>query len=217
MAGVPRASLVVIAATLNQFNIPEAGLLLILGVDTFLDMGRSATNVVGNSLATAVVAKWEGEDADTRAARPGRLRRASEPPRHETRRVPCGSLARSSLAGACWRCRARRAGGARTGALDRHAEEGHGQRHDHAGLPRELDSVLLPQPHGRSRSATRSTSAARSSRRRLDRARRHRTSSGFVPVTSENRFARVSAGEVDLECGSTTATSSARRRSPSRR
>lgn len=61
MAGVPRASLVVIAATLNQFHIPEAGLLLILGVDTFLDMGRSATNAVGNSLATAVVAKWEGE------------------------------------------------------------------------------------------------------------------------------------------------------------
>ncbi|MFG5777046.1 dicarboxylate/amino acid:cation symporter [Comamonas sp. J-3] len=61
MAGVPRASLVVIAATLNQFNIPEAGLLLILGVDTFLDMGRSATNAVGNSIASAVVAKWEGE------------------------------------------------------------------------------------------------------------------------------------------------------------
>jgi Na+/H+-dicarboxylate symporter len=61
MAGVPRASLVVIAATLNQFNIPEAGLLLILGVDTFLDMGRSATNAVGNSIATAVVAQWEGE------------------------------------------------------------------------------------------------------------------------------------------------------------
>jgi Na+/H+-dicarboxylate symporter len=61
MAGVPRASLVVIAATLNQFHIPEAGLLLILGVDTFLDMGRSATNAVGNSIATAVVAKWEGE------------------------------------------------------------------------------------------------------------------------------------------------------------
>ena len=56
MAGVPRASLVVIAATLNHFDIPEAGLLLILGVDTFLDMGRSATNVIGNSLATAVVA-----------------------------------------------------------------------------------------------------------------------------------------------------------------
>ncbi|MNB98013.1 Proton/sodium-glutamate symport protein [compost metagenome] len=61
MAGVPRASLVVIAATLSQFNIPEAGLLLILSVDTFLDMGRSATNAVGNSIATAVVAKWEGE------------------------------------------------------------------------------------------------------------------------------------------------------------
>ena len=61
MAGVPRASLVVIAATLNQFNIPEAGLLMILGVDTFLDMGRSATNAVGNSIASAAVAKWEGE------------------------------------------------------------------------------------------------------------------------------------------------------------
>ncbi|MBR7777316.1 dicarboxylate/amino acid:cation symporter [Undibacterium rugosum] len=59
MAGVPRASLVVIAATLNQFNIPEAGLLLIMGVDQFLDMGRSATNAVGNSIAAAVIAKWE--------------------------------------------------------------------------------------------------------------------------------------------------------------
>jgi len=61
MAGVPRASLVVIAATLATFNIPEAGLLLIMGIDQFLDMGRSATNVIGNSVATAVVAKWEGE------------------------------------------------------------------------------------------------------------------------------------------------------------
>ncbi|MDO9707107.1 dicarboxylate/amino acid:cation symporter [Paracraurococcus lichenis] len=61
MAGVPRASLVVIAATLTTFNIPEAGLLLIIGIDQFLDMGRSATNVIGNSLATAVVGKWEGE------------------------------------------------------------------------------------------------------------------------------------------------------------
>ena len=73
MAGVPRASLVVIAATLNQFNIPEAGLLLILGIDTFLDMGRSATNAVGNSIAAAVIAKSEGEllsvhDAKIRAA-----------------------------------------------------------------------------------------------------------------------------------------------------
>ncbi len=60
MAGVPRASLVVIAATLSMFKIPEAGLLLILAVDHFLDMGRSATNVVGNAVASSVVARWEG-------------------------------------------------------------------------------------------------------------------------------------------------------------
>ncbi|MBU6165409.1 MAG: dicarboxylate/amino acid:cation symporter [Alphaproteobacteria bacterium] len=59
IAGVPRASLVVIAATLPYFNIPEAGLLLILAVDHFLDMGRSATNVIGNAVATAVIAKWD--------------------------------------------------------------------------------------------------------------------------------------------------------------
>ncbi|HEV2548799.1 MAG TPA: cation:dicarboxylase symporter family transporter [Stellaceae bacterium] len=63
MAGVPRASLVVIAATLASFNLPEAGLLLVLGIDQFLDMGRSATNVIGNSLATAVIARWEGDVA----------------------------------------------------------------------------------------------------------------------------------------------------------
>lgn len=61
IAGVPRASLVIIAATLSMFNIPEAGLLLILAVDHFLDMGRSATNVIGNAVASAVVAKWEGK------------------------------------------------------------------------------------------------------------------------------------------------------------
>ncbi len=61
MAGVPRASLVVIAATLAQFDLPEAGLLLLLGIDHFLDMGRSATNVIGNSVATAVVSRWEGQ------------------------------------------------------------------------------------------------------------------------------------------------------------
>ena len=60
MAGVPRASLVVLAATMSMFNIPEAGLLLILAVDHFLDMGRSGTNVVGNAVASVVVAKWEG-------------------------------------------------------------------------------------------------------------------------------------------------------------
>lgn len=61
IAGVPRASLVVIAATLGYFKIPEAGLLLILAVDHLLDMGRSATNVVGNSVASVVVAKWENQ------------------------------------------------------------------------------------------------------------------------------------------------------------
>jgi len=61
MAGVPRASLVVIAATLTYFDLPEAGIALILAVDHLLDMGRSATNVVGNSIASAVVAKWENQ------------------------------------------------------------------------------------------------------------------------------------------------------------
>jgi Na+/H+-dicarboxylate symporter len=61
MAGVPRASLVVITATLSMFRIPEAGILLILAVDHFLDMGRSATNVVGNAVAASVVARWEGD------------------------------------------------------------------------------------------------------------------------------------------------------------
>jgi Na+/H+-dicarboxylate symporter len=60
IAGVPRASLVVIAAVLPVFKIPEAGLLLILAVDHFLDMGRTATNVIGNAVAASVVAKWEG-------------------------------------------------------------------------------------------------------------------------------------------------------------
>jgi Na+/H+-dicarboxylate symporter len=64
IAGVPRASLVVIAGTLATFDIPEAGIALLLGIDPLLDMGRSATNVVGNSIATAVVSKWEGELTD---------------------------------------------------------------------------------------------------------------------------------------------------------
>lgn len=62
MAGVARASVVVVAATLPMFNLPEAGLLLIIGIDQFLDMARTATNVVGNSIATAVVAKSETEE-----------------------------------------------------------------------------------------------------------------------------------------------------------
>ncbi|MSP27044.1 MAG: dicarboxylate/amino acid:cation symporter [Methylococcales bacterium] len=60
VAGVPRASLIVIAATLSMFDIPEAGLLLLLGIDQILDMGRSATNVFGNSIAAALVSRWQG-------------------------------------------------------------------------------------------------------------------------------------------------------------
>jgi len=59
IAGVPRAALVVIAGTLSLFNIPQQGLLLLLGIDQIMDMARSATNVVGNSIATAVISKME--------------------------------------------------------------------------------------------------------------------------------------------------------------
>jgi Na+/H+-dicarboxylate symporter len=65
MAGVARASLVVVAAILPMFGLPESGLLLIMAIDQFLDMGRTAINVVGNSIATAVVAKWEGQLGET--------------------------------------------------------------------------------------------------------------------------------------------------------
>lgn len=61
IAGVPRASLVVVAATLGMFGIPVEGIALILPIDHFCDMGRSATNVVGNAIATSVVSRWEGE------------------------------------------------------------------------------------------------------------------------------------------------------------
>ena len=61
IAGVPRASLVVVLATCSMFNIPPEGVALILPIDHFCDMFRSATNVVGNALATTVVSKWEGE------------------------------------------------------------------------------------------------------------------------------------------------------------
>ncbi len=60
IAGIPRASLVVIAGTLATFKIPEAGLALLLGIDPLLDMGRAAMNVVGNSVATVAVSKMEG-------------------------------------------------------------------------------------------------------------------------------------------------------------
>jgi Na+/H+-dicarboxylate symporter len=60
IAAVPRASLVVIAATLGQFNLPVEGIAFVLAVDHFMDMGRTVTNVLGNAIATSVVTKWEG-------------------------------------------------------------------------------------------------------------------------------------------------------------
>lgn len=63
IAGVPRASLVVVAATCGMFDIPVEGIALILPIDHFCDMFRSATNVLGNALATSVVGKWENEDS----------------------------------------------------------------------------------------------------------------------------------------------------------
>ena len=60
VAGVPRASLVVLAGTLASFNLPVEGIAVILGVDTLMDMARTSVNVLGNCLATAVVARWEG-------------------------------------------------------------------------------------------------------------------------------------------------------------
>ncbi len=61
VAGVPRAALVILAATLASFNLPIEGVALLLGVDALMDMGRTMTNVIGNCLASVVVAKWEGE------------------------------------------------------------------------------------------------------------------------------------------------------------
>ncbi len=61
VAGVPRAALVILAATLASFNLPIEGVALLLGIDALMDMGRTMTNVTGNCLAAVVVAKWEGE------------------------------------------------------------------------------------------------------------------------------------------------------------
>ena len=66
VAGVPRASLVILAATLASYNLPLEGITLILGVDALMDMGRTMTNVIGNCLASVVVAKWEGEFQETK-------------------------------------------------------------------------------------------------------------------------------------------------------
>jgi proton glutamate symport protein len=69
VAGVPRAALVVLTATLTQFNLPLEGAAILLGIDQIMDMGRTAVNVMGNCIATAVVARWEGvlDDAQMHA------------------------------------------------------------------------------------------------------------------------------------------------------
>lgn len=68
VAGVPRASLVILAGTVNQFNLPEWPIAVILGVDALMDMARTSVNLMGNCLASAVVARWEGEFDDEKAA-----------------------------------------------------------------------------------------------------------------------------------------------------
>jgi len=68
VAGVPRASLVILAGTLATFKLPAAGVALILGVDTLMDMARTSVNLLGNCLATAVVARWEGVDLNLAGA-----------------------------------------------------------------------------------------------------------------------------------------------------
>jgi proton glutamate symport protein len=68
VAGVPRASLVILLGTAASFGLPAWPIFIILGIDELMDMARSAVNVIGNCLATAVIARWEGE-FDEKAAK----------------------------------------------------------------------------------------------------------------------------------------------------
>jgi proton glutamate symport protein len=79
VAGVPRAALVVLTATLTQFGLPLEGAAILLGIDQILDMGRTGVNVVGNCIAAAVVARWEGvfDDAQMKAFAVDRAYRAA--------------------------------------------------------------------------------------------------------------------------------------------
>jgi proton glutamate symport protein len=70
VAAVPRASLVILAGTLATFNLPVEGVALLLGVDALMDMARTSVNLLGNCLATAVVARWEGVEFPTTDAEP---------------------------------------------------------------------------------------------------------------------------------------------------
>ena len=219
MAGVPRASLVVIAATLATFNIPEAGLLLIIGIDQFLDMGRSATNVIGNTLATAVVAKWEGEPG-TRPDRRPRSRRVppdachaatpARPPHGADRAVGWSGhvvAVASVLMAARVLGRAQEAAnvGALSGTLKKIKDTGTitlGYRE--SSLP---FSYLnrRQQPIGYSIDLCREIVEEVSTE--LDGME---IKIAFTPVTAANRIQKVTSGEVDLECGSTTANTQRR-------
>ncbi len=85
IAAVPRASLVVITATLAMFDLPVEGVALIFAIDQFLDMGRTATNVVGNAVATSVITKWEGMLEEPEPADLERPHAPSHTPHHGTR------------------------------------------------------------------------------------------------------------------------------------
>jgi proton glutamate symport protein len=65
VAGVPRAALVILAGTIASFNLPVEGAAVLLGIDAVMDMGRTSVNVLGNCLATVVVARWEGISVGT--------------------------------------------------------------------------------------------------------------------------------------------------------
>src|SRR5258708_40145893 len=77
VAGVPRAALVILAGTLTTFHLPVEGFAILLGVDALLDMARTSVNVLGNCLASAVVARWEGYKVGyaSRAVQPAQRRR----------------------------------------------------------------------------------------------------------------------------------------------
>ena len=85
IAAVPRASLVVITATLAMFDLPVEGVALVFAIDHFLDMGRTATNVVGNAVATSVITKWEGMLEVPEAADAERPHAPAHTPHHGTR------------------------------------------------------------------------------------------------------------------------------------
>ena len=82
---MPRARLVVITATLAMFDLPVEGVALIFAIDQFLDMGRTATNVVGNAVATSVITKWEGMLEVPEPADLERPHAPSHTPHHGTR------------------------------------------------------------------------------------------------------------------------------------